>query len=244
MITSNKKVLITGGSSGIGFAIAKKFLFQSNTVIIIGRDIEKLEKIKLIYPQIHIYKIDVTKDEEVQLLATDIQEKFNGIDVLINNAGVMQSLDVGNEGNDLSQQLEEIAINFSSPIRMLHYFLPQLKKSKEAVVINVSSGLAFVPFVRTPIYSATKAALHFWTKSIRLHLEPHGIQVLELIPPLVNTPLSQNVIQSFKPMSTEELAESFWKGYVKSREEIVPGKAKQLKLLGTLAPKFIFKLIN
>ncbi|WP_375583205.1 SDR family oxidoreductase [Cyclobacterium xiamenense] len=248
MKPSNKKVLITGGSSGIGLALAKKFLENNNTVIITGRDLAKLEKVKAEHPEIHIFQSDVTDDTDVRMLADAIDRQFGGIDVLINNAGIMLLLDTGNEANDLTKQFAEIDINFNSPIRLVHYFLPQLKKSKEAVIVNVSSGLAYVPFAQAPVYSATKSALHFWTRSIRLQLTPHHIKVVELLPPVVDTPLAQGADiaedDNLKPMPPEKLAQEFWKGYTKGKEEITPGISTQLKIMSRLAPKFIFKQLN
>jgi len=247
MVTSNQKVLITGGGSGIGFALAKKFLSNDNTVIITGRNLSKLEKVKAELPNIHIFQSDVTQEEEVKKLTADMENKFGGIDVLINNAGIMLLLDAGNESNDLQKQFQEIEINFHSPIRMLHYFLPQLKKSKNGVLVNVSSGLAYVPFTQAPVYSGTKAALHFWTKSIRPQLKPHHIKVIELLPPVVDTKLAKDADlkdDNLKPIPPEKLAEIFWKNYTKGKEEITPGVSKQLKLMSRLAPKFIFKQLN
>lgn len=248
MKQSNQKVLITGGSSGIGLALAKKFTDNNNTVIITGRDLAKLEKVKSDYPKINFFQSDVASDPEVKKLADDIDQQFGGIDVLINNAGIMLLLDTGNESNDLTKQFAEIEINFNSPIRLVHYFLPQLKKSNEAAIVNVSSGLAYVPFAQAPVYSATKSALHFWTRSIRLHLKPHNIKVLELLPPVVDTPLAHGADiaenDNLKPMAPEKLAEAFWKGYINSKEEITPGISTQLKMMSRLAPKFIFKQLN
>jgi len=247
MKQSKQKVLITGGSSGIGLAIAKKFLENDNTVIITGRNLSKLEKVKSKNPKIHIFQSDVTDDAEVRMLVDDIEEKFDGIDVLVNNAGIMNLVDVGNEENNLEKQLQEIEINFNSPIRLLHYFLPQLKQSKNAVLINVSSGLAYVPFSQSPVYSGTKAAHHFWTKAIRPQLKPHHIKVVELLPPVVDTKLAQDADlkdDNLKIMPTEKLADIFWSNYIKGKEEITPGISSQLKLLSRLAPKFIFKQLN
>lgn len=247
MILSNQKVLITGGGSGIGLALAKKFLSKGNTVIITGRNLSKLKKIKAELPPIHIFQSDVSQDHEVQKLANDLENQFEGIDVLVNNAGIMLLLDAGDESNDLQKQFEEIDINFNSPIRLLHYFLPQLKKSENGVLVNVSSGLAYVPFSQSPVYSGTKAALHFWTKAIRPQLKPHHIKVIELMPPVVDTKLAKDADledDSFKPMPPEKLAEIFWKGYSKGKEEITPGLSSQLKLLSRLAPNFIFKQLN
>ncbi|WP_127140598.1 SDR family oxidoreductase [Flagellimonas marinaquae] len=248
MKVSQQMVLITGGSSGIGLALAKKFLDQDNTVIITGRDATKLEKIKSSYPQIHIFQSDVTDDADVRILTDNIQEKFGGIDVLINNAGIMNLIDAGNELNDLSKQMQEIEINYNSPIRVLHYFLPQLKKSKNAVLVNVSSGLAYVPFAQAPVYSGTKSALHFWTLSIRPQLRQHNIKVVELLPPVVDTPLAHGADiaddDNLKPMPPKKLADIFWRDFVNGKEEITPGISKQLKFMSRIAPKFIFSQLN
>lgn len=247
MKASKRVVLITGGGSGIGLALAKKFLNNDFTVIITGRNLSKLEKVKTENPNIHIYQSDVTNDAEVRMLADDIDQKYNGLDVLINNAGIMKLLDAGNEKNDLQQQMQEIEINFNSPIRILHYFLPILKKSKNAVLVNVSSGLAYVPFAQSPVYSGTKSALHFWTKAIRPQLKRHNIKVVELLPPVVDTKLAKDADlkdDKLKPMSPEKLADLFWKDFIQGKEEITPGISKQLKLMSRLAPKFIFKQLN
>lgn len=247
MLLSNQKVLITGGGSGIGLALAKKFLSNDNTVIITGRNLSKLKKVKAELPNIHIFQSDVSQEAAAKKLANDLEHAFGGIDVLINNAGIMLLLDAGDEGNDLQKQFEEIEINFHSPIRMLHYFLPQLKKSKNGVLVNVSSGLAYVPFAQSPVYSGTKAAVHFWTKSIRPQLKLHHIKVIELLPPVVETKLAKDADlkdDNFKPMSPEKLAELFWKDYTKGKEEITPGISRALKIMSRLAPKFIFKQLN
>lgn len=182
------------------------------------------------------------------MLADDIQEKFDGVDILINNAGIMNLVDAGNQSNDLQKQMQEIEINYNSPIRLLHYFLPQLKKSKNAVLVNVSSGLAYVTFSQTPVYSGTKSALHFWTQAIRPQLKPHNIKVVELLPPVVDTPLAHGADiaedDNLKPMTPEKLADIFWKDFINGKEEITPGISKQLKLMSRLAPKFIFNQLN
>jgi len=248
MKQSKQTVLITGGASGIGLALAMKFLENDHTVIITGRNLAKLEKVKQENHEIHIYQSDVTDEAAVRTLADDIQQKFGAIDILVNNAGIMNLVDAGNESNDLQKQMQEIEINYNSPIRVLHYFLPQLKKSKHAFLVNVSSGLAYVPFAQAPTYSGTKSALHFWTLGIRPQLKPHNIKVVELLPPVVDTPLAHGADiaedDNLKPMPPEKLADIFWKDFINGKEEITPGISKQLKLLSRLAPKFIFKQLN
>ena len=248
MIHKQQKVLITGGSSGIGLALAKKFLAHDNTVIITGRDLKKLQRVKSTIPDIHIFQSDVTQDEDVKRLKNNIERQFNGLDVLINNAGIMNLVDTGREDQDLHLQLQEIEINYSSPIRVLHHFLPLLKRSQQAVLVNVSSGLAYVPFAQAPVYSGTKSALHFWTRSIRLHLKPHRIRVVELLPPVVDTPLAHAADiaedDNLTPMAPEKLADLFWKGYLNGAEEITPGISKALKTMSRLAPALMFKQLN
>ena len=160
----------------------------------------------------------------------------------------MNLIDAGNERNDLHKQMQEIEINYNSPIRVLHYFLPQLKKSNNAILVNVSSGLAYVPFAQAPTYSGTKSALHFWTLGIRPQLKPHNIKVVELLPPVVDTPLAHGADIAednyLKPMPPDKLADIFWKDFKNGKEEITPGISKQLKLMSRLAPKFIFKQFN
>ena len=248
MNKSQQIVLITGGSSGIGLALAKKFMENDNTVIITGRNLQKLEAVQRDFPQIHFFQSDVTDDADVRKLADDINQQFGGIDVLVNNAGIMNLIDAGNERNDLHKQMQEIEINYNSPIRVLHYFLPQLKKSNNAILVNVSSGLAYVPFAQAPTYSGTKSALHFWTLGIRPQLKPYNIKVVELLPPVVDTPLAHGADiaedDNLKPMPPEKLADIFWKDFKNGKEEITPGISKQLKLMSRLAPKFIFKQLN
>lgn len=247
MINSKQNILITGGGSGIGLSLARKFLEHGYTVMITGRSLSKLEEAKKELNQLHIFQSDETVDEDAKSLAKQIHKDFGGIDILINNAGIMNFIDSGDESNDLKKQFNEIEINYHAPIRMLHYFLPQLKKSKNAILINVSSGLAYVTFSQAPVYSGTKAALHFWTQAIRPQLKQHNIKVVELLPPVVDTKLAQDANmedESLKPMPPDKMAELFWKDFIKGKEEITPGLSKQLKIMSRLAPKFIFNQLN
>jgi uncharacterized oxidoreductase len=247
MRPNDQIVLITGGGSGIGLEIAKVFLANQNTVIITGRNLSKLEAVQQAYPAIHIVQSDVTSEEDVKTLASKLEREVGGIDVLVNNAGIMNLVDVGNETNELPRQFQEIEINFHGPIRMLHHFLPQLKRSKQAVLVNVSSGLAYVPFAQAPVYSGTKSALHGWTQAIRPQLKPHGIKVVELLPPVVDTDLAKEAdveASNLKPMAPEKMAAIFWKGYINGKEDITPGISLALKLMSRVAPRLMFNQLN
>ena len=243
MKASDKSVLITGGGSGIGLALAREFLKNGNKVIITGRNLRKLEAAKKAHPALHIAQNDITNVEQIESLVERTKTEFGGIDVLVNNAGVFHTYDVKDESYPFEKKLQEIDIDFAGPVRMVHYFLPQLKERREAAIINVSSGLAFIPLTMAPIYSATKAGIHAWTQAIRLQLEGTNIQVIELMPPVVDTEMVSDLID-FPKMAPEKLVEAFWKGYVKNQTEITPGQSAQLKLMRRLAPGFIFSQIN
>lgn len=243
MKSSGKTVLITGGGSGIGLALAKKFLENGNTPIITGRNLAKLEKAKADHPGLHIAQGDVTDVASIKALVKKTNTEFGGIDVLVNNAGVFHAFDIKDESYPFEKQEQEIDIDFTGPIRMLHYFLPQLKQKPEAAVINVSSGLAFIPLTMAPVYSATKAGIHAWTQALRKQLEPTNIKVIELMPPVVDTDMVAD-LKDFPKLSPEKLAQAFWKGYTQDQAEITPGQSSQLKLMRRLAPGFIFNAIN
>jgi uncharacterized oxidoreductase len=185
----NKTVLITGGASGIGLSLASHFVQRDSTVVICGRSKGKLEEAKAKYPQITTYVCDVANSAERIAMFKWISSEFPKLNVLINNAGIQR------RGLQLVQEhawetlSEEITINLEAPIHLSMLFIPQLLKQEGPAIVNVTSALAFVPLAIAPIYSATKAALHSFTLSLRQQLIDSPISVLEIIPPAVNTDL-------------------------------------------------------
>jgi uncharacterized oxidoreductase len=154
--------------------------------------------------------------------------------------------------NDTSFDLEninqEIEINLSGPIRMVNQFLPHLKTKKEAAILNVSSGLAFVPFPISPVYSATKAGIHFYTESLRIQLKKTNVKVFELAPPLTNTDL-QNAftaedMKGTTAMDTAKMVEIAIKGLSNDIYEIRPGQSNMLKIMSRVAPQFILNQMS
>ena len=188
MKLEKKTVLITGGTSGIGLELAKQLLQKGNTVIVTGRDQEKLDAAKQALPGIHTFKSDVSDPTAIADLYASVLAQFPALDTLINNAGVMRNLNL-NQARDLNDVTREIEINLNGPVRMVQQFLPHLKTRNGALIVNVSSGLAFVPFPASPVYCATKAAIHSFTQSLRVQMEGTGVTVRELAPPAVETPL-------------------------------------------------------
>jgi len=186
MKLTNRTILITGGTSGIGLELAKRLSERGNTVIVTGRDAGKLEAARRAVPGIHIVQSDVSDPAAIAALYDTVVAQHPALDTLINNAGIMRNLNL-NQGRGLTDVTREIEINLSGPVRMVQQFLPHLRARPHALIVNVSSGLAFVPLPISPVYSATKAAVDAITKSLAAELGPKKIRVNALNPGLVET---------------------------------------------------------
>jgi len=181
-------ILITGGTSGIGLGLARRLHAAGNTVIIGGRREELLRTITAECPGMDFVVLDVTDPESIRRCYATVTAAHPQLDVVINNGGIMLPEDLTDPGH-LEVAEATVATNLLGPIRVLTWFLPFLLTRPSAVVINVSSGLAFVPLPATPTYCATKAAVHSYTQSLRVQLVGSPVEVLELIPPAVQTDL-------------------------------------------------------
>ena len=218
-------ILITGGSAGIGLALAERFLKEDNTVIICGRNEQKLEEAKLKFPEIHTLVCDISKEEERISLYKKAVEEFPKLNVLINNAGIQQRINLSKLQESWSYYQKEIATNLEAPIHLVTLFIPHLEKQKDAVIANVSSGLAFTPMAAAPVYCATKAAIHSFTMSLRYQLLESGIKVIEIAPPAVSTDLGGPGLHVGMP-SPEEFAEGVFKGLENGDQEIGYGTSE------------------
>jgi len=185
MDTRNDTILITGGGSGIGKAMAEALQARGARVIIAGRRREPLEAVAAANPGMAFETLDVADDADVRAFAARIVQTHPDLNVVINNAGIM----VVEDGIDLAIAEQTIAINLLGPIRLTAALLPHLKSKARASVVTVSSGLAFVPLAATPTYSATKAAIHSWSQSLRRQLRDTTVEVIEWAPPAVATDL-------------------------------------------------------
>jgi uncharacterized oxidoreductase len=241
-------ILITGGTSGIGLEFVKQLSNKEvKKIIITGRGLDKLDKAKKQFPNIHTFQSDVSKPREIEKLYTEVIQQFPELNIIINNAGIMRNLDLNDTSMDLENITREIEINLSGPIRMIHQFLPHLKRKKSAAIMNVSSGLAFVPFPLSPVYSATKAGIHSYTQVLRLQLKKTNIKVFELAPPATETPLIDAFGALSDPkqnMKVDKMVQIAIEGLLKNKLEIKPGLAKVLKFMSRLAPNFILNVLD
>lgn len=181
-------ILITGGGSGIGRALAEAFHKEGNQVIIAGRRQQQLDEATRANPGIKSATLDITDAGAIKTFAAKISRDFPTLNVLINNAGIMRPENLLQQ-TDLSDAEATVTTNLLGPIRLTNALLPALRRQPRSTVMMVSSGLAFVPMALTPTYSATKAAIHSYSQSLRYQLKDTTTEILELIPPYVQTEL-------------------------------------------------------
>jgi uncharacterized oxidoreductase len=189
MEMTGNTILITGGGSGIGAALAAALLAKGNSVVIAGRREEALREVAEANPGIEWLVADVSTAEGVARLAADALARHPELNVLVNNAGIMRPEDVLADDYGVETAEATVATNLLAPIRLTAALLPHLRAQASAAILNVTSGLAFVPLARTPTYSATKAALHSYSESLRHQLRGTAVEVIEVAPPAVATEL-------------------------------------------------------
>ncbi|EQA36109.1 KR domain protein [Leptospira inadai serovar Lyme str. 10] len=241
-------ILITGGAGGIGLEMASRLLERENTVIITGRNREKLNRVKEILPKIHTIQSDVSSEKEIESLYQDMIERFPNLNVLINNAGVMRVVNFHETHSSLAEFTQEININLIGSIWMTKQFIPHLKKRPTGAIVQITSGLAFVPLPTSPIYCATKAALHSFVQSLRVQLKNTNLRVFEVAPPATQTEMlgqfESTDMKGVSIMKVEDMVRDTLKGIEKDSFEIRPGQSNQLKFMSRLAPDFILSQMS
>ena len=188
MKTTNNTILIAGGTSGIGLGLALRFHAVGNKVIVAGRRKDRLDAITAEHPGIDSLVLDIDDPASIASTYETVTRTHPELNVLVNMAGIMLPEDLHSPGF-LATAEATITTNLLGPIRMLAAFIPFLTTQQDPAIINVSSGLAFVPLPIAPTYSATKSAVHSFTESLRVQLADTPIQVIELVPPAVRTSL-------------------------------------------------------
>ncbi|MEL0155400.1 SDR family NAD(P)-dependent oxidoreductase [Sphingopyxis sp.] len=200
MKTTGNTILITGGGSGIGLALAQRWHDAGNVVIVTGRNSAKLDAAIEGRANMHALPLDVTDADAIAAFAADVVQRFPDLNVLVNNAGVMMYEALDGE-RDLSDAEATVVTNLLGPIRLTDALIDHLVARGNGAIVNVTSGLAFVPLPKAPTYSATKAALHSYTQALRVQLAGR-VDVIELAPPAVRTELTpgQSTRDAYMPL--------------------------------------------
>lgn len=221
MKLANNKILITGGASGIGLGLTERFIHENNTVIICGRRESVLNEVSDKFPSVVTRVCDLAKTKDRLELFKWIEENHPDLNVLINNAGIQNWVNVA-DINLFDKAANEIEINITAPVHLANLFL-QLKSLN--TIINVTSGLAFVPLSKVPVYSATKAFLRSFTLSLRHQLKSTNVEVIEIIPPALNTDLGGKGLHDEHP-SVSDFIESIFKQLAAGKIELTFGMSE------------------
>lgn len=241
MKQNGNTVLITGGSAGIGLALAAAFLQADNEVIICGRTKAKLDSAKNKYPKLHCITADLSTQTGREILSAAIASRFPDLNVLVNNAGIYSMTDIMHP--DYIGTLEnELSTNLVAPIALIQMLMAVLEKQARATIVNVTTGYVFIPSAQASAYSASKIGLRAITQGLRFNLRKTSIRIVEVIPPAVNTQMNKG--KNITLMNPDIFAQKVFRGLVKGDEEIVVGVSKAAKLLARIAPKFAFNKIN
>jgi len=232
-------VFITGGTSGIGKGLAEAFHRLGNRVVIAGRRQDALERVCAANPGMSSLVMDVTDRDSIRRATAEATTRFPDLNVVINNAGVQRAQDFASgQSFDDAAMLDEVNTNLVGLIRCCGAFIPHLRRVPRATIVNVSSGLAFVPLARFPVYCATKAAVHSFALSLRHQLRETGIRVIELIPPYVATDLDRTTRETKPrdgppPMPLADFIAEAMKELVSGGDELAVAGAKWLRSAGT-----------
>lgn len=246
MKTTNNTVLITGGSAGIGFEIAKQLTAKGNHVIITGRDKARLETAAAQLSNVTAIAYDVTDADQTAALALRLSQEFPQLNVLINNAGYATAYqDNVSEATGVAEKAAlEINTNYLSLIRITEQLLPQLRRQPESAIVNVTSVVAITPGLQTPTYSASKAATHAYTEVLRLSLQDSAVKVFELMPPLVATEFSKEIGGLENGIPASQVASELLAGLEKDEWEIHVGVTAQIYALHRESPVKALHALN
>jgi uncharacterized oxidoreductase len=231
---AGRTVVITGATSGIGHEFAVRLVAEGAKVIACGRNDTALRQLQEQYSAIEVFHCDITERSELDALKDFIQQRYARLDVLVNNAGIMERIDLLNAPINDERIANEIAVNLTAPIVLTQRLLPLLRSGQNPLIMMITSGYALLPATRAPTYSATKAGLRSFTMALRRQMRDAGIRVVEVLPPLVDTPATRSVKQPKMPAAT--LVDMVLREVSRGKDEILPGKVRFLPALMRLSP--------
>lgn len=243
MKLQNNTILITGGSSGIGLEMAGRLAQKNNNVLICGRTKEKLEEAKRKNPEIEIFQCNLAKPEECERLADWIRNEHPDCNILINNAAIVNRTNFQDDADAMAKAENEIYTNFMAPVMLIKMLISVFEKNPDPKIINVTTGLVYMPKAAYPFYNSTKAALHSFTQVLRIQLAKSPIEVIEIMYPAVDTPWHNGNPPGIAIKPGVAVQEALGK-LEKGETEIKVGKVKLIYWISRLAPSFALKSIN
>jgi uncharacterized oxidoreductase len=243
MKLKNSTVLITGGSSGIGLELAKVLISNGNKVIICGKSTEKLLAAKKMLPQLISYQCDLSDSGQCTEFAAEIAKNHWDLNILINNAAIVNKIDFINQENAMELAENEYQTNLIAPIRLIKLLYPTIRKNHSSAIINITTGLIYAPRVIYPFYNSSKSALHSFTQTLRIRLKDEKTKVFEVMFPAVDTPWHQGTPPKIA-ISAENAVAEMIKGIENEQTEIKVAGAKILHLISRIAPTFALKKVN
>ena len=243
MKLKNSTVLITGGSSGIGLELAKVLSNKGNKVIVCGKSNDKLLAAKKLLSQLITYQCDLSVSTECGDFANKIAKDHPDLNILINNAAIVNKIDFISDKNALVLAENEYHTNLIAPIRLINLLYPTLSANDSSAIINITTGLIYAPRVIYPFYNSSKAALHSFTQTLRIRLQNEKTKVVEVMFPAVDTPWHNGTPPKIAIPVEKAVAEMIT-GLEKGSEEIKVGGAKILSLISRIAPGFAIKKMN
>lgn len=242
MNVQKNTILITGGGSGIGLETARKFSENGNKVIIVGRNLEKLNAAAATLQNVSVIACDVTSEKDVNALVEKVKTSYPDLNILINNSGSAHQFSLEEGSNAYEGALKEMEVNYLAPIRLIEKLLPVLKSKTESAIINVTSVVAIVPWAVMPTYSASKSAFQSYTKLLRLSLAKSSIKVFEVLPPLVDTDFTKNIPTD--KMSPTDVATNIVSGIEENNYQIRIGFAEHFYNVSKESPEKAFNALN
>lgn len=243
MEISNSTIVITGGSSGLGFEMCRQFMEKGNNVIICSRSLEKLEEAKKLLPNLVIYKCDIAQKSECGDFAEWIRINYPNVNVLINNAAIVNKTHFVEDRFSLEKMNDEFSVNLNAPIRLIKLLYPILILNQNPKIINITTGLVYVPRAIYPFYNAAKAGLHSFTQVLREQLKREKIKIIEVLFPVVDTPWHKGNPPKIA-ISAQKAVSEMLERISQNQVEIRIAKVKMLYFLFRIAPQFAFRKIN
>lgn len=248
MKTSGNVILITGGASGIGLALAKAFMRKGNRVMVCGRDAKQLEDARCTLPDLLVRQCDLADKTERLAFVDWTLDQLPALNVVINNAGIAGPVDLTGNDLDLDTVEQQLLVDLLVPVDLSLRFLPHLRGQPMAALVFVSSGLVYSFDASSPAYSAAKAGVHVWAQSMRYQLKKTNVAVFDVLPPTVDTGLTPDfdadAMKALRAISPEDVADAVIHGMQDDEDEIRIGRVNLLEIASRIAPHMTDRMVN